>query len=207
MTTIFIVLVTALISYGAFQRYDVFEKLLLSPYRTFHGQQWYRLITHGFVHADWVHLIINMLVLFSFGRSVENIFSQLEGYGVVGNGKIMFLVLYVSGLVVASLSSLFKHKDTPQYRSVGASGAVAAVVFTHIFFQPWSKLYFWAVLPIPGIVFGLLYLGYAHYMSRKPGHDNINHDAHFYGAVYGLIFPLLLDINLISTFIDQLFPG
>lgn len=207
MTTIFIVLITVLISYGAFQRYDIFEKLLLSPYRTFHRHQWYRLITHGFVHADWAHLIINMLVLFSFGRSVENIFAQLEGYGLVGNGKIMFLVLYLSGLVVASLSSLFKHKDNPEYRSVGASGAVAAVVFTHIFFQPWNKLYFWAVLPIPGIVFGLLYLGYSQYMSRKPGHDNINHDAHFYGAVYGLVFPLLLDFNLINTFLGQLFPG
>jgi len=205
--TLLIVLITALISYGAFQRHDIFDKLLLSPYRTFHQHQWYRMITHGFVHADWIHLIINMLVLFSFGRSVENIFLQLEGYGIIGNGKIIFVLLYLSGLIVASLSSLLKHKDNPGYRSVGASGAVAAIVFTHIFFQPWSKLYFWAILPIPGIVFGLLYLGYSHYMSRKPGHGNINHDAHFYGAVYGLVFPLLLELDLINTFLEQIFPG
>jgi len=205
--TIALVVLTVGISYLAFQREQLFDKMLLSPYDAFHKKQWYKLVTHGFVHADWMHLIINMLVLFSFGRNVEYIFAQLEDYGVISNATLAYLLLYISAIIIASLSSLIKHKNNPNYRSVGASGAVSAIVFTHIFFQPWSKLYFYAVLPIPGIVFGLLYLGYAHYMSRKPGHDNINHEAHFFGAVYGLLFPIFLDTSLVHSFLTQLFGG
>ena len=107
-------------------------------------------------------------------------------------------------MILATVTSIKNHKDDPWYNSVGASGAVSAVVFTSIFFQPLAKLYFYAVIPIPGIVFGVLYLAYSQYMSKRKN-DNINHDAHFIGAVFGFLFPLILEPKLINVFLGQLF--
>ncbi|MFO7829120.1 MAG: rhomboid family intramembrane serine protease [Bacteroidales bacterium] len=201
--TIFIIIVTSLISIVAFGNKQLFEKLQLNPYRVYHKKEWYRLISHGFLHADWVHLIINMIVLLSFGRAVENIFKQLAAEGIIKSPTLVFVLLYFISMIAATLTSVYKQKDNMWYNSVGASGAVSAVIFTSIFFQPLARLYLYAVIPIPGIVFGVLYLGYSHYMSKKGG-DNINHDAHFIGAVVGFIFPLFLNPKLIHVFIDQL---
>jgi len=202
--TIFIIIVTSLISIVAFGNRELFEKLQLNPYKVYHKKEWYRLISHGFLHADWVHLIINMIVLLSFGNAVENIFKQLAAKGIIQSPVLVFVLLYFISMIAATLTSVFKQKDNAWYNSVGASGAVSAVIFTSIFFQPLARLYLYAVIPIPGIVFGVLYLGYSHYMSKKGG-DNINHDAHFIGAVVGFIFPLFLDPSLIHVFLNQLF--
>jgi len=201
--TIFIIIVTSLISIVAFGNRELFEKLQLNPYKVYHKKEWYRLISHGFLHADWVHLIINMIVLLSFGSAVENIFKQLAAKGIIQSPVLVFVLLYFISMIAATLTSVFKQKDNAWYNSVGASGAVSAVIFTSIFFQPLARLYLYAVIPIPGIVFGVLYLGYSHYMSKKGG-DNINHDAHFIGAVVGFIFPLFLDPSLIQVFFNQL---
>ncbi len=202
--TIFIIIITSLISIAAFGNQKLFDKLQLNPYKVYHKKEWYRLISHGFLHADWVHLIINMIVLLSFGSAVENIFKQLAANGVIKSPVFVFLLLYFISMIAATLTTVFKQKDNPWYNSVGASGAVSAIIFTSIFFQPLARLYLYAVIPIPGIVFGVLYLGYSHYMSKKGG-DNINHDAHFIGAVVGFIFPLFLDPSLIHIFLNQLF--
>jgi len=201
--TLIIVAITAIISILAFNREGLFYKLMMNPYQVHHRKEYYRLFTHGFLHADWVHLIINMLVLFSFGSAVERYFGSLESNGMIQNSSLMFLVLYLSGIIISSLSTQFKHKNNPQYNSVGASGAVSAVLFTSIFFAPFQKVLFYAVIPIPGIIFGVLYLVYSQYMTRKNS-DNINHDAHFVGAVYGLIFPILLEPSLFSRFINEI---
>jgi len=201
--TIFIIIITSLISIVAFGNRELFEKLQLNPYKVYHKKEWYRLISHGFLHADWVHLIINMIVLLSFGNAVENIFKQLAAKGIIQSPVLVFVLLYFISMIAATLTSVFKQKDNAWYNSVGASGAVSAVIFTSIFFQPLARLYLYAVIPIPGIVFGVLYLGYSHYMSKKGG-DNINHDAHFIGAVVGFIFPLFLDPSLIQVFFNQL---
>ncbi|HSH52358.1 MAG TPA: rhomboid family intramembrane serine protease [Bacteroidales bacterium] len=202
--TIFIIIVTSLISIAAFGNRNLFEKLQLNPYQVYHKKEWYRLISHGFLHADWIHLIINMIVLLSFGSAVENIFKQLAANGIIKSPVLVFVLLYFISMIAATLTSVFKQKDNAWYNSVGASGAVSAVIFTSIFFQPLSRLYLYAVIPIPGIVFGVLYLGYSHYMSKKGG-DNINHDAHFIGAVVGFIFPLFINPSLIHVFLNQLF--
>ena len=198
--TIFIVAFTALISILAFSRPELMYKLQFNPYQVYHRKQYYRLFTHALLHADWVHLLINMLVLFSFGTAVEWYFDQL---GVVFPA-LVYLLLYAGAVVVSSLTTLVKHKDNHWYNSVGASGGVSAVIFTSIFFAPWQNLLLYAIIPIPGVVFGGLYLAYSHYMSKKAS-DNINHDAHFIGAVFGLLFPLLIDFGLLGTFIEQLF--
>ena len=201
---ILLIAITSIISIIAFNRRDIFEKLQLNPYAVYHKKEWYRIISHGFIHADWVHLFINMFVLFSFGSAVENIFKQLAAEGIIKSPVLSFVILYFASMVLATVTSIKNHKDDYMYNSVGASGAVSAVVFTSIFFQPLAKLYFYAVIPIPGIVFGVLYLVYSQYMSKR-NNDNINHDAHFIGAVFGFLFPLILEPKLINVFLGQLF--
>ena len=105
---------------------------------------------------------------------------------------------------IASLYDLARRRNDPYYVSIGASGAVSAVLFTSIFLDPWGKILFFAVLPIPGIIFGVIYLAYCQYMAKKAG-DNINHNAHFYGALYGLIYPAILEPSLIKRLYLLLF--
>lgn len=200
--TIFIVVFTSLISIAAFRNEAIMSGLLFNPYRVYHKNEWYRLITHGFLHADWYHLIINMIVLYSFGRAVESYFTQLAAAGIITHPVLDYIILYGIGIIISSITTLWKHKDHSWYNSVGASGAVSAIVFTSIFFGPLNRLLFYFI-PVPGILGGIIYLGYSHYMSRR-GRDNINHDAHFIGAVFGFLFPLFLDIELIQIFFQQL---
>ncbi|HYW94378.1 MAG TPA: rhomboid family intramembrane serine protease [Bacteroidales bacterium] len=202
MITILIIVSTAIVSIICFQRDDLFMKLDFSPYNILRRKEWYRFITHGFVHADWVHLIVNMLVFFSFGSNVEKIFKILEDKNILFSAELAYIILYFGGMIIAAVSTLIKHKDNPNYASVGASGAVSAVLFTSIFFSPLGKILFFGVIPMPGFVFGILYLAYATYMGRS-GRGNINHDAHFWGAVFGFVFPIIIDPHLFSAFIQQ----
>lgn len=201
--TILIIIITVAISMLAFSNKQVMDKLLFSPYRTIHNKEWHRLITHGFVHADYVHLFVNMFVLMSFGTAVENIFKSLKESGIIQSATLHYSMLYFGGIVIASLTTLKKHKDNYYYHSVGASGAVSAILFTYIFFDPLSKLLFMFIIPIPAIVFGIAYLAYSNYMSRKES-DYINHDAHFVGSVFGFIYPLLINPKLITIFLGKL---
>lgn len=194
--TIFILLVTCLMSYVAFQNESLREKWILWPAGMKSPAEYYRFITSGFIHADWMHLGFNMLTLFFFGRNVEMIF------GLYGIAPGMFLLLYIGGMIVASLPSFIKNRQNRYYRSLGASGGVAAVLFSFVYFTPWQTIFIW-FLPVPGIVAAVLYLVYSAYMSRK-NHDNVNHDAHIWGAVYGFVFTFVLDPYHGRFFIEQL---
>ncbi len=127
----------------------------------------------------------------------------MEAAGLIFSGPFFFILLYVSGIALASVTTIARYRDNESYTAVGASGAVSAIVFTYIFFAPLEKIYFYMILPIPGIVFGVLYLIYSSYMSRRSS-DNINHSAHFWGAVVGFVFPILLEPSLFLVFIDKL---
>lgn len=201
--TIIIIVITAAISFFAFKDASVMNSLIFNPYKTITNKQWYRLVTHGFIHADFTHLLVNMIVLFSFGQAVENIFGMLQMQGIISSSKVMFIALYFGGIIIASLPSLRKQKGNYYYNSLGASGAVSAVVFTSIFFQPLSNIYLFFAIPIPSILFGVAYLAYEHYMAKK-GQGKINHDAHFAGAVFGFIFPILLEPKLIFHFLQSI---
>ena len=196
MITYIIIGITVVLSYICFGNQALFMKLALIPYRAVKDNEWYRLITHGFIHADMTHLLVNMFTFWSFGTYME------QTYKYMGFGNGAYLVLYFGGMIVASVYDLVKHRNDPYYVSIGASGAVSAVLFSSIFFDPWGKILFFAVLPIPGILFGVLYLVYCQYMSKKGG-DNINHNAHFYGAVFGFIFPILLEPSLLRIFLSR----
>jgi membrane associated rhomboid family serine protease len=202
ITTV-IVIVTVLTSVVAFRRRELLDRFDLSPYRVVHRRQYYRVFTHAFLHADYLHLGINLLVLYSFGTGIERIFESMAQQGVIFSGPLLYLLLYLSSIVLSSLSTVVRYRNQPDYAAVGASGAVSAVVFTYIFFAPLQKIYFYMVLPIPGILFGILYLLYSSYMSRR-SRDNINHAAHFWGAVVGFIYPLLLEPRLLRVFIENL---
>jgi len=203
--TLLIVILTVLTSAAAFRRRELFYKLDLSPARIVHKKEYYRIFSHAFLHADYFHLGINMLVLYSFGSYIEQVFSEMEAAGIIFSGPFFFILLYVASIALASITTITRYRDDVSYSAVGASGAVSAIVFTYIFFAPLQKIYFYMVLPIPGILFGVLYLVYSSYMSRRKG-DNINHSAHFWGAVVGFIFPILLEPSLFTVFLDKLFP-
>jgi len=141
------------------------------------------------------HLLVNMFTFWSFGTYMESAF------GYLGLGAGGYLGLYFGGMVAASLYDLVRRRNDPYYVSIGASGAVSAVLFTSIFLDPWGKILFFAVLPIPGIIFGVIYLAYCQYMAKQAG-DNVNHNAHFYGALYGLIYPAILEPSLIKVFLS-----
>jgi membrane associated rhomboid family serine protease len=194
-----IVIITSLVSVYAFSNPHVTEELCLKPNLVYHRFHIHRIFTHSLIHADWMHLIVNMYVLYIFGEVCTNNFSLYFG----GKSNLYFLELYLFSLAFSSIYSILKYKNNPYYRAVGASGAVMAVVFTSIFFDPWNKLWFFGILPVPGIIFGLLYLGYCIYMGRK-NMDNIGHDAHFFGAVFGFIFPLIVNYHLFDQFIEKL---
>ncbi|WP_372933796.1 rhomboid family intramembrane serine protease [Mariniphaga sediminis] len=199
MITWLIIGTTAAVSFLAFQNVALMEKLQFNAAQIVHRKHYYRLISHAFVHVSWTHLIVNMLVLFFFGRNVENYFSYFFG----NKGEFYFVILYLGGMLVSNVWSLIKHQNDYYYNAVGASGAVSAVLFTFIFLDPWEKLYLFAIIPIPGIVFGVGYLIYSYQMSKRKM-DNVAHDAHFLGAVFGFVFPIILNPELFKRFIELL---
>lgn len=198
--TIIIIIITAFVSITAFSNQQLFNNLKFNAYAIKKNKQWYRFISYGLIHADWGHLIINMLVLWSFGDLVEQYFNVYFGL----KGKLLFLILYILGIVLSTIYSYEKHKDDAYYNAVGASGAVSAVLFASIILHPTGKimLLFFPV-PIPAPIFGILYLVYSAYMARR-GKDNIGHDAHFFGAIFGVLFLAVIKPALFIHFINQL---
>lgn len=201
--TILIIVITALISIAGFNNQELFSKLQFNAYQVYHRKEWYRLLTHGFLHANYMHLIVNMLVLFFFGTAAEQWLKALQSDNIIKYYRLVYIAFYLAAIVFASSLSLFRHKDNIWYNSVGASGAVSAVLFFNIFFNPWGKIYVYALIPVPGIILGAGYLIYSQFMSKREV-DNINHDAHFLGALFGFIFPLILNVGLINHFIHEL---
>ena len=200
--TIIIVVITSVVSIMAFSNRTLFDRLQFNPYQVYHRREWYRIITHGLLHANWAHLLINMLVLFSFGGTIEASFRLMSYQTWMKFPILWYVIFYLLSLIISSLTTLRKHKDDVWYNSVGASGAVSAVLFCCIFFDPNMTLLFMGVIPIKAFIFGPLYLLYSWYSARK-SNDNINHDAHLLGAVFGFCFPLLIDFRLIQWFIGQ----
>jgi membrane associated rhomboid family serine protease len=202
--TLIIVILTGLVSYQSFSNISIKEKLLLHPRSIRKHKEYYRFLTHGFVHADWGHLLINMYVLYVFGRQIEFAFDDIFSPTL---GKIIFLGLYLGAIVLSSLPSYYKHKHNPYYGALGASGGTSAIVFAYIIFGPWE---WFAFPPLPAIILGIGYLWYSSYMGKK-GQDNIGHDAHFWGAVFGFVFTMtmfsIFQPIMVDIFLEQLLAG
>ena len=185
--TLAIIGITAVTSLIAFSNRELFDRMKFNPFAAKHSRQYWRFFTYALLHADWMHLIINMWVLWSFGRVVEGAYSSNFGQKWV----LMYLLLYIGGVMMSVLPSFGKHKNNPAYNAVGASGAVSAVVFASILFLPTGTIRLFPIpIGIPAFVFGVLYLVYSWYMGKR-GRGNIGHDAHFWGAIFGIVFTIV----------------
>ena len=194
--TLVIIAITVLVSWRAFDNERLLDRLILWPVVIARRKQYDRFVTHGFIHGDWMHLIFNMVTLFFFGRQIEQVF----GGGTIG--ALGFLFFYLLAIVVAALPAWFKHRQNLHYRSLGASGGTSAVLFAFILFSPWSKLVIFPIpVPIPAILFAVLYVAYSIWMERR-GRDNIAHGAHLAGAAYGVVFMLLTQPGLGGHFLQ-----
>lgn len=198
--TIIIVIITALVSYLAFTNQGLFYRLAHWPAKEYYHKEYFRLVTSGFVHGGWLHLLINMFVFWNFGEIVERHFMLF--FGPV-KGPVLFVLVYLLIIICASLPSYFEKNKNENYLAVGASGGVSGIVFIYILLYPWQMLYLYGIIPIPGIIAGVLYLWYSSYASKNV-QDRIDHQAHFYGALFGLVFILLLKPSLFSAFLRNL---
>jgi membrane associated rhomboid family serine protease len=195
-----IIAVTTIISLLAFYNHEIFDRLKFNAYAIKHQGQGWRFFSYGLVHADFFHLFVNMFVLYSFGKVVTDAFLFYFG----AKGYLFYLLLYIGGIIFSVLYDFGKHKDNMYYNAVGASGAVSAVLFASILIYPTGKLIIFPIpFPMPAIVFGVFYLIYSAVMARK-AKDNIGHNAHFLGAVFGLAFSIAIKPALVLSFIEQL---
>lgn len=193
--TLIILLLTCVISFTAFSNEKITNDLIFYPTAVTNHNQWYRFITCGFIHADFMHLAFNMYTFYLFGDMVERAFTAIFGE----MGKALYILMYVSSLVVCLLPTYFKHRNDYYYRSLGASGAVSAVIFIGIFLNPTMGMGIFPIpFHIPAFIFGPLYLGISAYLAKK-GHGNINHSAHIWGAIYGVVF-LVITSQFLSPF-------
>lgn len=184
--TLLIILATIGISLLAMNDANWKYKLIFSPTLIEEKKQWYRFLSCGFIHADYLHLGVNMYVLYMFGEQVEEFFKS-----EIPNGGIKFIIMYLGTIMLANGRTFFKERHNHHYFSLGASGGVSGIVFSFMLLDPMAELGFLFIpIPIPAFVFGPLYLLYSHYMSRKGG-DNINHDAHLWGALAGIVFTFI----------------
>ncbi|KTF32935.1 rhomboid family intramembrane serine protease [Xanthomonas translucens] len=193
-----LIMLTVLVSWAAFNNRKLLDRLILWPPAIDRHKQYDRLLTHGFIHADFPHLLFNMVTLYFFGGPIERLMERLTG------SLLTYPLFYLAALVVAILPSYLKNQKNPNYFSLGASGAVSAVLFAYILLAPWTGIYFFFIpIPIPAILYALFYVGYSIWMDRRGG-DNINHSAHLAGAAFGVMFLLIMEPSVLQHFIDEL---
>ena len=198
--TLILIIITVGISLYAWKNESLLHKWIFQPYAVQRDNSWYRFVTSGFLHADFTHLFFNMFTFFFFGNNVEYTFKAIFGETT---GILVYLLIYIGAIVVSDIPTFFKHRNDPPYRALGASGGVAAIVFSSILFYPTQDICLYAILCIPGFILGILYLVYSYYSGKKMG-DNINHDAHFYGAVYGFVLSLILVPQALPNFFSEI---
>jgi membrane associated rhomboid family serine protease len=181
---------------------SIIEKYIFSPYLIKHYKQHYRFLSHAFFHANFLHLFLNVWIFWMFGNVIEYNYQLLFDEKL---GKIYFLILFTGGIYASSIAEYIKHKNNPSYASLGASGAIEAVVFSFIIMNPFQWLYFFFI-PMPAWLLGLLFLIFSFYMSkRKLPNDRIGHEAHFWGAIFGIVFTFIIKPSLLLAYFDLIF--
>lgn len=193
--TLTIIAITSIVSWLAFKDGKLLDRLLLWPPAIERRHEYWRLLSYGLVHADFQHLLFNMITLFFFGRVMEGLYAQ--SLGVLG-----FLWFYLGGLLVSILPTYLQNRRNPNYRSLGASGAVSAVLFAFILVSPWSMIFVF-FFPVPAILYAVLFVGYSIWMDHRGG-GHINHSAHMWGAAYGIVFTAVMEPRIIPYFLQQL---
>lgn len=199
LTTI-IIGITVITSILAFNRYKMLDRWMFMPYRIKKRGQWDRFILSGFIHKDYIHLLFNMFTFYFFGGVVE-IFLKYQFGTLLGGG--LFVVFYLLGIIISDVPTYKKYQDESHYRALGASGGTAATVFASIVIMPLSDICLFGIICLPGFILGILFLIYS-YVKGQKGEDNINHDAHLYGAIFGIVFILILSPSSAGMFIEQI---
>ncbi|MGH8234135.1 MAG: rhomboid family intramembrane serine protease [Rhodanobacteraceae bacterium] len=193
--TIAIIAATCIVSWVAFKDGKLMQRLLLWPPAVEKRHEYWRLLSYGLVHADFQHLLFNMITLFFFGRAMEGLYATHLG-------SLGFLWFYLGGLLVSILPTYLQNRHNPNYRSLGASGAVSAVLFAFILLSPWSMIIVF-VIPVPAILYAVIFLGFSVYMDHRGG-GHINHSAHSWGAAYGVVFTVIMEPRIVPYFLQQL---
>lgn len=197
---IIIIFSIAAVSFLGFSNHILFSKFLFKPYSILKNKEWYRFISSAWLHADYMHLLVNLFVLYSFGNYLEyflNVYYEEQSL-------VLYLFLFLGSIVISHIPSYVKHKSNYNYEAVGASGGVSGILFAYILINPLSMLELYLFIPIPAIVFGILYLWYSYYMSKK-NIDNIGHEAHIYGALGGMMLITIIKPEIWVSFFNQLF--
>jgi membrane associated rhomboid family serine protease len=197
--TYLIIAVTVGISFYGFKNPTFIKKWMMNPYLINTRGQYYRFLTSGFIHKDHVHLLFNMISFYFFGMVVERVFKNV----FQEFSWIYFLGLYLLAILVSDIPTFFKQKDNPGYNALGASGGVSAVIFAFVIFEPLRHICLYFALCLPGFILGTLYVVYSYYQGTR-GKDNINHDAHLYGALFGILFCVVLYPPSLKRFIEQI---
>ena len=198
-TTLILIIITAITSFYAWNNPELQNKWMFNPYAVHHGKQYYRFLTSGFIHSNTMHLLFNMMALFFFGGVIERIYMDL--YGALG--VVFYLVTYLAGIVAANLRTYFKYKDSSYYNSLGASGGVASILFASILYRPTSSICLYFAICIPAFILGAVYLIYSYYSTKRSG-DNINHDAHLFGSLFGIVFTIILRPTVVIEFFERI---
>ncbi len=196
--TLLLIIITCIVSYMGFNDTSFFNRYSHQPYMENRFKEYYRLLTSGFLHADYIHLGMNMYVFWNFGTYIESEF--IINFGLV-IGEVLYLFLYLSAIVIADIPTFFKYKDYSAYSAIGASGAVSAILFAFIILKPWAILTFMFAINLPAILLGVLYLAYEQWAGRN-NNDNIGHDAHIMGAFYGMLFIFITRPSALTDFFD-----
>jgi membrane associated rhomboid family serine protease len=195
----FIFVFTLVTSLYTFYNPHLYAKFMLHPYSIARGQKVFSVLSSGLIHKDWGHLLFNMLTFFFFGFSLESILASASVWG-----HLQFTLIYVAGMVLSDLPTIYKHRNSINYYSLGASGAICAVLFSFIMFQPKAMLGVFLIIPMPAWIFGFLFLAYCAW-AAKQSRDSINHDAHFYGALVGVVLTLIFHPWTLNHFIKSVF--
>ena len=198
--TVMLIVITCISSYYAWQNPGYMSKSMFTPYRINHHREYLRFVFSGFIHKDGTHLLFNMFTFYFFGNVVEQFLSYYFGMTA---GAVAYLAFYLAAIVVADIPTYLKRKDDPSYHALGASGGTSAAVFASIMLMPLADICIFGIFCLPGFILGLLFLGYSVYEGKKEK-GNINHDAHLYGALFGIIFILLLSPASGIQFLDQI---
>ncbi|MBV6645005.1 MAG: rhomboid family intramembrane serine protease [Cyclobacteriaceae bacterium] len=197
--TIIFIGVTVAISFLAWNNGSILYGFTMNPYQVFHKKEVWRMLTSGFIHSGYAHLGFNMFTFYFFGRVVEQIFSYVLG----PSANATYIVFYVSAVIISDLPVAYRNRNNPNYNSLGASGAVSAMVFSSILFMPLNDICLYAIFCLPGFILGIVYVIYSYYQGRNMS-DNINHEAHLYGAGYGLLFSLVIYPEAGPAFFEQI---
>lgn len=186
---------------------NAMSKYLFHPYSIYHNKEHYRFLTHAFIHGDTMHLIFNCLALYSFGLTLEEQFFGNPDYFDPKMGKLYYILLFTGGIYAASITEYFRNRNNPAYSSLGASGAISSIIFCYVMVRPDKDIYLFFI-PLKGWIAGVLLLGISYYLIRRKKTssytDNISHESHFWGALYGIAFILILKPELLKQLIAQI---